>query len=77
MARLNYGRQEALEIQRVQYAKKQITDLGYTIIFENSTQLNFEFNGSVIQFFPYSGWHTGKTIKDGRGLNKLLSQINN
>ena len=32
-------------------------------------------NGFKIHFFPYTGWHTGKGIKDGRGLQNLLKQL--
>jgi len=33
--------------------------------------------GSLVLYFPYSGWASGKTIKAGRGLKNLLSQIKN
>jgi len=32
--------------------------------------------GSTINFFPYSGWHSGKSIEDGRGFKNLLKQLN-
>ncbi len=38
-------------------------------------RIEFDFNGSKIKFYPYSGWATGKTIKDGRGLENLLKQL--
>ena len=75
MARLNIDRQQKLEPERVQYAKEKITALGYTVSFQSDTEIRFEYKGSLIHFFPYSGWHTGKTIQDGRGLNKLLKQL--
>lgn len=75
MARLDTERQEALEPKRMAYAKERITELGYAITFESDTELNFLFNGGKVHFFPYSGWHSGSTIKDGRGLSKLLKQI--
>lgn len=75
MPRLNIEKQKQLEPVRIDYARKKITDLGYEIIKENNTTLQFMYNGSIITLYPYSGWHTGKTIKDGRGLNKLLKQI--
>lgn len=75
MARLDTITQARLEPERIRYAKDQITKFGYTITSETLTSIQFEFKGSVITLYPYSGWHSGKTIKDGRGLGKLLKQI--
>ena len=60
---------------RIAYAKKQIEALGYTITDETTTSITFEFKGHAVKILPYSGWHTGKTIQDGRGIDKLLKQI--
>lgn len=30
---------------------------------------------NTIKFWPYSGWHTGKDIEDGRGFDHLIKQI--
>lgn len=75
MARLDHDRQKKLEPQRMNIAVGQIQKLGFepTIIY--STKLSFEYKGNKITYFPYSGWHTGKGITDGRGLNRLLNQI--
>lgn len=75
--RLNIERQQQLEPERIKYAKEQIEKLGYEITYECDTRIDFIFKGSTIQFYPYSGWHTGKTIIDGRGINKLINQIKN
>jgi len=48
---------------------------GYPITYLDETRLEFVYKGETIKFYPYSGWHTGKTIKDGRGLQKLLNQL--
>lgn len=76
MARLNIERQIELEPKRMAYAKGSIEKLGYKVSEVSDTELNFDYNGSKVHFFPYSGWHSGSTIKDGRGLKKLLRQIN-
>lgn len=76
MARLNIERQNTLQPKRMEFAKQKITELGYTITSETETELRFELNGKIVCFFPYSGWHSGASIKDGRGLSKLLKQIN-
>ena len=75
MARLDTQKQKELEPKRMEYAREQIEKLGYYIIFECDTRLEFVFKEEKIILFPYSGWHAGKTIKDGRGIKKLLSQI--
>ena len=40
-----------------------------------ATTLQFIFRGSPVTLYPYSGWFTGKTVKDGRGIHNLLKQI--
>ena len=75
MSRLNIERQKELEPKRMEYACKKITQKGYKVNVLNDNQLTFEFKGSTIRFYPYSGWATGKTIKDCRGINHLLKQL--
>jgi len=75
MGRLNIERQNALEPKRLQHAKREIEKLGYKIVSETETELRFEYMGHIVYYFPYSGWHSGSSIKDGRGLSKLLSQL--
>ena len=74
--RLNIERQNKLEPERMQVAKQEIEKLGYEVIEVSETELQFiHAMNHKIKFFPYSGWHSGATIKDGRGLQKLLKQI--
>ncbi len=73
--RLDKKREEDLQPKRILVAKEDITALGIEITFENDTELEFMFNGEKVKFFPYSGWATGKSINDGRGLRKLLRQL--
>lgn len=75
MARQDQERQSELEPKRMAYAKEQIEKKGYSVEELGETKLTFQFKGRIINFFPYSGWHSGSSIKDGRGLNKLLNQI--
>lgn len=77
MARLDIERQKKLEPERIKWAKKKIQELGFDITFECETRIEFEFKGETVKLFPYSGWHTGKSIKDGRGIQKLLNQLMN
>ena len=73
--RLDQERQKRLEPRRMRVAKAKIEAYGYTIESANSTTIEFFFKGNRVVFFPYSGWHSGKEIKAGRGLNNLLKQI--
>lgn len=75
MARLNIERQIELEPQRMEYVKAQILALGYEVSEHDGNELRFYHKGKIVKFFPYSGWATGATIKDGRGLRKLLNQL--
>ena len=65
---------QEIQSERMKYAKEQLTNLG--IQFESKgKEIRFNYLGSQILFYPYTGWHTGKTIKDGRGIKNLLKQI--
>ena len=75
MTRLNIERQNKLEPKRIDVAKNEIQKLGYEIIFENNTEIQFRFKDKTVHYFPYSGWHTGASIIDGRGFKHLLQQI--
>lgn len=68
-------KKKLLQPTRMDYAKQSITDLGYEITFEDDTRIEFYYKDHVVKMFPYSGWHTGQTIQDGRGITKLLNQI--
>jgi hypothetical protein len=64
-----------LEEPRMDYAIRMITELGYEVDRVNDNELNFIYKDNLIKIFPYTGWHTGKGIKDGRGIHNLLKQI--
>lgn len=76
MSRLDTERQKELEPERIGYAIQKLHEVGieYTRLVDNNC-LEFKFKGCTVKLFPYSGWHTGKSIKDGRGLQKLLNQL--
>lgn len=73
--RLDQEREAELQPKRIKSCKEKLESLGFTVKEHDNTQLSFIFKGSRISFWPYSGWHTGKTIKDGRGFKNLLNQI--
>jgi len=73
--RLDQEREEKLQPIRMEGCKKKLEELGFEVEEVGGTQLRFMYKGSKVVFFPYSGWHSGKTIKDGRGFQRLLRQI--
>jgi len=72
--RLNKEREAELQPKRMEFACQEIAKLGYKYIADE-TKVCFTHNGHQVTFYPYSGWHSGKSIKDGRGLQKLLDQL--
>lgn len=75
MARLNIERQELLEPIRMKTCQEKLESLGFIVRNDGATKLTFSYNGNIISFWPYSGWHSGKGIKPGRGFAKLLKQL--
>ena len=73
--RLDQEREAKLQPIRVAKAKKTLEELGFEVTQHGETTLRFVFRGGTVNFFPYSGWHSGNTIQDGRGLEKLLEQL--
>ena len=76
MKRLDIEKQNKLEPQRIEYAKLELSKKGIEILFEDNVSLKFMINKKLITLFPYSGWFSGKGIKDGRGIENLLKQLN-
>lgn len=75
MGRLDTDRQNALEPKRIEYAVEKIQALGIEIVSRDERKITFLFKNETVTLFPYSGWHTGKSIKDGRGIGLLLKQL--
>jgi hypothetical protein len=64
-----------LEPRRVEYAVEQLKKAGKQIHFQDHNTVQFWHNDNLITLYPYTGWHTGKGIKDGRGIANLLKQL--
>lgn len=75
--RLDQERESRLQPLRMVRAVEEIKKLGFEIFNQTDTTFYFIFKGSPVTYYPYSGWATGKTIKDGRGLKNLLNQLQN
>lgn len=64
------------EDNRIKFARQELEKRGYEVTLDESNKcLIFEYDGNTIRIYPYTGWFTGKGIKDGRGLQKLLKQL--
>lgn len=72
--RLDQDREKHFLPKRILHAKQELKKLGIETT-QDETCVMFEYKGSQVRLFAYSGWHTGKTIKDGRGLNNLIKQL--
>lgn len=68
-------REAELQPQRMEYAISEIEKLGFKVERLDDVKLRFIHKNSYVVFFPYSGWATGASISDGRGIKKLLSQL--
>lgn len=75
MARLDPERRIKLEPSRMAYAINQIEFLDYSILYRDSKKIVFIFNGDKITLYPFTGWFTGKSITDGRGIENLIKQL--
>jgi hypothetical protein len=76
VSRLNTERVAELTPHRVAYADNELFKLGYECTYhEEGKYLSFEYKGNEIRLWPFSGWHSGKGIKDGRGINSLLRKL--
>lgn len=73
--RLNQEREHKLQPIRMVKAILEIEKLGYEVAIVDGSELLFIHKNETIKYFPYSGWATGSTIKDGRGLKNLLKQL--
>lgn len=75
MARLNLEREQKLQPERMKFAQKALAHMGYDINVISENEIQFTHKGHVVKFFPYSGWFSGKSVKDGRGIGNLLTQL--
>lgn len=75
MARLDKEREEKLTPTRIAYAIEKISELGIFVEKKDEKTLRFWWKNEIVTYYPYSGWHSGKTIIDGRGIDNLLKQL--
>lgn len=75
MSVLDPEKRVKLQPKRMAYCIDEITKLGYEIFDQCENSFKFKYKDEIIQLFPFTGWHSGKSIKDGRGINNLLNQL--
>ena len=77
MARLDTQRQSDLEPKRMKYCFDSLMEMGHLVSVKDNTTLIIETkSGIIIQFYPYSGWFSGKKpIGQGRGFKNLLKAL--
>lgn len=73
--RLDKDREAQLQPKRMDFIKTELAKRSIEVVDESVTWVRFMHKGSVITFYPYSGWATGATITDGRGAQNLLNQL--
>lgn len=73
--RLDKELEAKLQPIRMNTALVELDKVGILEFFTDETTIRFTHKGETVTYFPYSGWATGKSIKDGRGLQKLLRQL--
>ncbi len=61
--------------RRKEFAMIHLDKAGIELTYESDSEINFIHNGHTVKFFPLTGWFTGKSVKDGRGLKNLLKEI--
>jgi len=74
--RLNKEREKEYNPKRLAFAKDEFIKHNIPIIASDNVSITIQHNGGqVVKIYPYSGWFTGKGVKDGRGIKNLLKQI--
>lgn len=74
--RLDKEREARLQPARMQSCLYELKLLGYSVESDGYSKLEFNHNGKLIRFWPYSGWYSGSGIGSGRGFNNLLGVLN-
>lgn len=59
---------------RKEYAKKRFYQAGIPVVDETSLSIIVRCNCNRVEYFPYTGWFSGKGVHDGRGIEKLIAQ---
>jgi hypothetical protein len=63
------------QARRTEFALSQLKKVNIEPYFNDGKELRFLFKNEEVKFFPYSGWASGKSINDGRGIANLIKQL--
>lgn len=73
---LNKKERQDKEPGRWKYVLETLRDKGYVPEEDADNKcIRFSFKGNTVTIWPYTGWFSGRGVKDGRGIKKLLKQI--
>jgi len=73
---LREEKRQAREPGRWEYALKVLKDRGFKPVEDAASRcISFAYGRGTVKVYPYTGWFTGKGIKDGRGIRNLMKQI--
>lgn len=67
--------QAELTKRRSMYALEKLSQKQVHIDTVDEKKIVIIHRNKKIVLYPFTGWFTGKTIKDGRGIENLLSQL--
>lgn len=65
---------QEIKVDRIKYAKDELTKLGIEFTYKGQ-EIQFYHKDQLVKFYPFTGWHTGKSINDGRGIKNLIKQL--
>lgn len=69
-------RRAGSEPDRRDYVIRELTARGFAPAWDEAAKaVTFTLRGNTITVYPYKGWFSGKGVKDGRGIRKLLKQL--
>lgn len=61
---------------RKEYVMKALRERGYAPEWNDADRaVRFSYKGNIVTVWPYKGYFSGKGVKDGRGIRKLLNQL--
>lgn len=77
MARLDKDREAELTPKRMDFALNILKSIGIEPDEVTDKSITFTWKGESVTFWAYSGWFSGKSVTDGRGINNLVKQLRN
>lgn len=61
--------------ERSEFVLSELKKRGIPISLKNERQIGFDHKGETCVYWPVSNWVSGPTIERGRGINRMLKQI--